>query len=331
MIGKYLSNTDYATLQDISISNEFALYNLKQMQICNKSIFVVFHGNTAIGILNVSLIEGKYYSTYRQIDSKCIQKLFDDNSNVAFGCYENESLIFDGESFYSTETDLLFENDFSGIDSIQLKPLEITYDQISSTAGNNARSISYSLADQMVIVPNTYKNSEGICWAASIAMKYNFENGYNKGLMGYVDAVNVYDCLKRELGYNPAGNTTCVKAGLGHFGMYDTYYKGDVSATAVVAEIYNDNPILASLKGTSDLTHTTIYHSVVICGVTYNSDDSAIYEIADSNTTTIQLAYVDSNASSSSADFIYSPDYLAEYYSWYQVYSYLPDNTHITD
>lgn len=73
----------------------------------------------------------------------------------------------------------------------------------------------------------------------------------------------------------------------------------------------------------------SVESDAVICGVTYNSDDSAVYEIADSNTTTIQLAYVDSNASLSSADFVYAPDYMAEYYSWYQVYSYLPDNTNI--
>lgn len=326
VIGKYLRDTDYASLDGVCVSDAFPLHDLENSQICDKDIFVIYYKENVIGVLSVMECADSYYSVFRLTDVDCIQNAFDSKANIAFCCCNGESLMFDGSNFYNTQTGNLTDYILEDDSFVRLEPLDSIYGSLRQYAGNNTRGYYYCLEGTIEPVANTYKYSKGICWAASIAAKYNYEHGYYKGGFGYVDAVNVFDCVEREYGSRPTGIPACETLGLRHFGMYDTYYEGDVSATAIVAEIANDNPVLIGLKGSNKLSHITIYHSAMICGVEYNNDDSAMYEIVDPNCSTIQQAFVATNASESSSDFKYSPDYLAEYYSWYSTSSYRPEN-----
>lgn len=326
-LGKYLSDTDYASLSGVTLSDAFELYDLETMETCNKDVFVAYYEDTVIGIMCVSSVDGGYYSTFRQQSPVCIQNAYDSEMDIAFCCNNGESLIFDGVNFYDTQTDEVTDYSFENELSMQLNSLDAEYGQFQPYVSSNARVSVVMNAELDSYYFHRVENQSingGICWAASIATKYNYENGYLEGDSGYKDAMDVYTAISVATGSTPVGTAHYYKIGLSMYGLLDTCYADSISGTAVYTELSHDNAVIIDVSGTGGA------HSLVIGGMRYYDDNTAVYTVADSNFPELMEAYVDSNADLSSEDFKYGPEgYGFVFTNWYQTYSFRSENTHI--
>ena len=335
ILGKYLSDTEYASLDNVTISEAFDLYDLETMQVCNKDVFVTYYNNTMIGIMCVSLVNEDYYSTYQECSSVCIQDAFDNGTNIAFCCSNDEALIFDGDNFYDMYTGLVINCNVENEDYIPLNSIAYAYNQLEDYAIKKARTIGTTLEDMDYF--NRVRNVDidgGICWAASIAVKYNYVNKCLEGDGDYKTATKVYaevrDSYESGL-VKPIGNIQYVTRGLRIYGLSDTYCQTSASVTAIYYELTYDNPVLISMAGTKS-DGSVERHSLIIGGVVYNDNYSAVYTVADSNTPTSILTKVHvKDADSSYRSFYYTGVNSSIIYDdWYRTYSFSERNPYLS-
>lgn len=335
ILGKYLSDTEYASLEGVSLSDAFDLYDLETMTICNKNIFVAYHDNTVIGIMCVSLVNGEYCSTFQEFNSVCLQDAFDDGIDIAFCCKDGKALAYIDDTLYDIYTSNVENYTIENDTLISMSTPAISYVELETYAQRNSRSLVMVLQEMDYFKRVLNANiGDGICWCASIAVKYNYKHRLLSDDDDYKSATKVYATIRDsyESGLvTPIGNIQYITRGLSLFGLSDTYCQTSATVTAIFYELYRDNPVLIGVEG-EDSNGKTTRHNLIIGKAVYNDDYSAIYTVADSNTSTAILTEVHvGNADSSNCSFYYSmPGSSIVYYDWYNTYSFLESNPHLT-
>lgn len=325
-LGRYLENTEYASLGDVGISEAFMLYDLSTSQIANGDIYVVFNNDTVIGTLCVDYYEGNYYSSFNKSGIEYLQNAYNDGKQIAYSCNNGESLLFDGYDFFSRKTENMTDYSFDDENNISVNTLNIAYDDFQRNLSESSRSVSISCDLEGALEPvSNYPINGGICWAASVAIKYNYVNGYYTGDAGRIDAMDVFEAVRQKMGGSPEGTVTNQKYAMSHFGLYDTYTGGSVPIVAIMTEISHDNPVIISVNGTVGA------HSVVIGGVVYRDNASTTFTIADSNFPDLMQCECTANQAESqiSTFYYYDAAYGGAFTNWYQTFSYMPNNSYI--
>lgn len=327
VMGKYLSGTDYASMDDVKLSAGINYYNFSTMQVCGK-VYIAYCGNDVIGMLNVGLEDGERYSSFNRCSFPAIQEAYDAGKSVALGCYDGQILLYDGEKFYNTMTSPVETVELSAVD-VPLSALDCVYDDFDPYVRIARSMIMGRTMFDVDAVPNNSING-GICWAASVAAKYKYENTYIFNSDGSfeenevnITALNVYYRVRKVTGLAaPAGTVENTRIALREYGLLDSYKDGGMSATKVYAEVENNNPIIITIA------NKTACHSVIIYGVEYYDFDTAKYYISDCNFAGTDIEYeltaeVRSNAASNWKDFnYYQSAYGMAFTDWTQTFSY---------
>lgn len=329
MLVEYLKDSDYASLENISLSSPFDYYNFQTGDICG-TVYIVYHNEDVVGMLCIGDDSGEYSSSYLEGNIPYIQKAYDTDKNVAFGCYEQKVVCFDGVSFVDIQTDNAVD-DYEMSMSIKTKKLSPYFKDFSDYIDPVAPcSVVYSAEIDIDPVSNEIVNDKGICWAASVAAKYNYENEYYKteddnGVIsydsGYVTARNVYDLVKLNTGEIPIGTSKYTCAALQLFGLTNSYKASALSATTIYGELYQDNAVIVSIAN-SDYSSG---HSVIIAGVEYtvgSGTPTVKYKLCDSNFSELKMTIKCNESPYDKSINYYDAAYGYTFINWYQSYSY---------
>lgn len=324
----YVKCTDYASVDEVELSTCLNYYDYSTMEVCGNA-YVVSYCDAPIGIMYLNKTNGKYASSYSKGVPVCIQTAFAKGEDIALGCCNGEAVMYDGEDFFSTRTGqkldgIEMENGTqslseSAVEDVVLTPAD-TVSRVVPIASVNSNVI-IGTSVYVEPVPNETINGDGICWAASIAEKYNYENGVFEGDAGYKSARDVYNTITAIYGGYQKGYDYVIKRGLLAYGLYSNCSNHSMNVTEVMTEIAHNNPILINIRGRNS-SGKIVAHSVVVSGATYYDEGHALYTLADPNCEYEMLARVE-NAAYSGDDFSYlDKDHGFTFTEWYTTFSY---------
>lgn len=323
MLVDYLDNSEYSSLEGVSLSSAFDYYNFETMSVCG-TVYVVYHNDDVIGMLCIGDDAGEYSSSYLDYEFPKIQKALDNNIDIALGCYNQRVVCYDGEAFVDLQTnqDIEVNANSASVDIDSVSPCYTDLQDCVSPIATYATPYMISL--KIDSVPNEVVNDKGICWAASIAAKYNYVHKYKKGDTGYVTARNVYDIVGIKLGGTPVGSVEYTRAALDCYGLTNTYKAYALSGTAVYGELYQKNPVIISIS-TSSTSKVQAAHSVVISGIILNAGTTSStvqYQLCDSNFEEIKTTTLKKESPYDESIEYFDAAYGCTFTNWYQSYSY---------
>ena len=96
---RYLLNTDYASMENVSVSNAIPCIDLETGE---RGIdeYAVFYNDTVIGLMAVGKVDGEYHSSFVAGGFEGIQKVFDESEKALLGFTDEQTFIYNGNSYY---------------------------------------------------------------------------------------------------------------------------------------------------------------------------------------------------------------------------------------
>lgn len=302
---KYL--TSYNVNRDaVYISDSYHVYNMDRDDSSNvrynpTDVYIVFEDNSIIGMLSVNKISGNYYSSFEYNTYDILQDIYDDEGFFSF-VSQNEKLFVETNSnvypIYGANDQIQY--DFS---KTQEKKLDKSRKLSLSESTRELQSQLYQKNLLVPIVPNESING-GLCWAAAIASKIDFLN--NDTLLAH----DVFYDLEDEYSTTPEGYPLWIIRGYDYYNAPCTYLDRMLNCVEVYNNIQNDNPIHISLTGSG------VGHSVLLSGITINTDATGIYRLVDSNRNVYVDVIVSEDTMVADDDFVYVTNYGYTFTHW---------------
>ncbi len=176
---------------------------------------------------------GEYSSSYLDYEFPKIQKALDNNIDIALVAIIRELSAMTVRHLLIFRQIKIIEVNANSA-SVDIDSVSPYYTDLQDCVSPIATyATPYMISLKIDSVPNEVVNDKGICWAASIAAKYNYVHKYKKGDTGYVTARNVYDIVGIKLGGTPVGSVEYTRAALDCYGLTNTYKAYALSGTAV--------------------------------------------------------------------------------------------------
>lgn len=284
------------------LSDGFAVYDLDE-GVTEHYIYFLLSGTDAIARLDVYGGE-EQYSCFSLIE----------NANICVGD-ELQIYLNDGGLFCRTENEDIF---FAGENSVGCEDVNLEIDGQELTAkyplelSGTSRSVrAYNIPLQYVGNAAT-SSGAGLCWAACIASRANYEKGFQ------LTASNVYSaaCASSAPGKPsgvPCGTVEWIQYTYSIMGISTTYAAGGKTKEQVVSIVSNQDPIYCGVYRKDGTDY--IGHGVLLKGY-YIDDSVCVYFFMDPNCTSDVTIIVDSDAQLNPADFVYSNG--IEYEYWYR-------------
>lgn len=304
VLNDILQLNGYENGDSYQLSDEFEVMDLDTNTIVeNENQYFVISDDEVIGLYAVYEINNSYESNYFSFTSEEVNEALDSGTTVAIG-YKNDILyiISEDDVLYSSidvSDDTLFLSFDRSICSFE--PISAEYLFTIQTPRTRA-SVVFNKQLSVGIVKNSIspKTGEGLCWAASGAMKINYTKGKS------LTARDVYYAMYNKYSSEPVGNMTWYKRMYPYYGISATYYEDGVGTGTVSTAINNNKPVQISVK------NSTSSHAVVISGITIYTDHS-VYTICDPNKNSKVYQNVSYAAMSDPSQFYYG-----SYTDWYR-------------
>jgi len=302
ILKEYLLLEKHTPSDDYYISNSYQINYFNSNTVDNATeIYFVFKDNDVIGMLNVGYNNNEYTSKYSRISNDVVSTLFAEKTPFALGYVSDDLYVY-----YNNQLVPLLNNATTDIDmsvkSISTKSVikerNYSFTQIRSSALFN-KVLNVTHVDNAL---NPY-TGDGLCWAACVAMKANYQNNYSSPLI----AVGVLQLLrsKYESRYGmPVGTMVWVQRAYDYFNINSNGSMSGLTASQVSSIINNNKPIQIHLQGNLVSNGTSVSHAVLIIGCTIFSDH-AIYIIDDPNLPERQYQSVSSTAMTNPNAFLY--------------------------
>lgn len=301
----------YDENSDIAISSYFPVYNFENGEITpNKRIYFIFYDDSVVGKLSIDIANNEYQANYSIISNSILDELYQKKISFAYGYYGDISAV-------------LFENELKPINSNAKIQYESFYDDL--TLKNVTKEQKFSLEKQtrssllynkqlsnvsFVYNVSNPDNGEGLCWAATMAMKINRETTV---VIDRVTARDVYQQAK-NVGISedlPYGCIFWYKVTYPSYFVYiDEYINGGLTYNQITTALNKNKTIHVDLLyGSGGWGHSVLFTGISI----YN--DYSLYTIYDSNGYKC-YQYVSQEAMNDPSKFYYSTDYNRTYYNW---------------
>ena len=303
VLKEYLVLQDYYSFANIYISNSFNVYDFgNNSTVSDRNVYFIFDNDDVIGMLTVVNNQNDFGSKYSVISNSFLSELYTNQSELAIG-YENEYLfaVSNGEYYsFLNNTNLSVSVNSLTVDTQVLKKARA----YNAVIPRDTILFDKQLSVNHVSNANNPTTGAGLCWAACVAMKVNYQTYRTAQL----NSIGVYQLLKSKYGGNPIGNMTWYKRAYPYFNVSCTYLTRGLG-TGEVSDIINLNiPIQIGLS-TDDSAHAVL---IVGCRIYSNH---AIYSINDPNDPEVQYQDVTYNAMSNPDYFVYYAN-TKTYTSW---------------
>lgn len=292
-------NGEISESSEISISNSFNLIDDNQTE-CEPNIYFVFDNDSIVGTLTIGSYEGQYYSSFEKNDG--VSDLF----VQAQSCYNNgtEIALTNANDEFTIQTEDAFE--LTSIQENSTFNCSAIEKETTVVMPSSSSSVLYHIQLNTTRVANSSYKGAGLCWAATMATKYNYLKNSNM-VTSYIAYV-----LDTKYGSTPSGTSTWILRGYNYLfgdGIVKRYM-GMMDYNEIIAQLQKNNPIHMSLTG--DATHGVLLSGINV----YNG--YSVYYIDDSNSSTTDhvAVYVSSDTMYATSDFIYYATEETTYTTW---------------
>lgn len=309
-VGEYLSGFGYDNSDEVSISQEYSVYNSEE----NTKLIFVKVDNKNVGAISISK-DNKTAFLYgtdllKEIDDESFS-IVSTKNNVEI---RTKSKIYSlyGKNKYCGVNKKNKYNNYKKIKYIDVtKDVNISGEKVDSVgmmednivSGDYQTNFSYIGTHQKTLakikktknVKNLYmipvklmKNDEvqvgnakyGMCWAAAGASIIQYKRG---DISSYSTWEN-YNNLKKYYGGNPIGTIEWEKRMWDYHKLKMTYVDHRMSYKTVSNLMKNNKPVYCSFLHNESNTNNNYAHAVVLCGSYYRTDlDRYYYVYMDSN------------------------------------------------
>lgn len=280
----------------LSYSHPVSLYDFDNGSVIGSEIFI-FDDEELIGKTEVYNSGDEYMSTFDTYITADIDWAYQTGEEIAVG-YVNNTLFM-----YSDSEGYVYIDGFENYDLPSGTPLELSAITVwNETSADFAVSYSVATARLNVIhVPNslTY-NGNGECWAACIAMKLNYQMGYNLDADTVFEAADSLGLLDWNFDYGLVIDLSDESAVYSHYG----YNVTETSNRLTHGEVYNilrsGKPLAISINNSNDDKG----HKIIIKGITLDAASST-YIFDDPNTKIERTTILNGNPSQTYPSFSY--------------------------
>ena len=313
----YSTLSDFLDIQNIDfdsnvlISEPFEVYDFNNDGIIdNREIYFIIRGNKVIGRLAFNIVNNEFQANYLALSNSIFDNLYQNNIDFAYGFYDNNTIVLINNEFRTFDNTVIGNSDEL---ELNCETKTITRDLVNNSFVALTLSECYSTTRSSLLfnkqlsgvthVSNSKTPSNnGLCWAATMAMKINRESPSWSNM----DADDVFWNMRIMFGEDPIGDIEWYKKGYPRFGMDNlTYKSGGMTCGQVSSAIQNNKTIHADLWTSSSAKGKKEGHSILISGIKIYSDH-AIYTIYDCNQDYgMFYQYVSSQAMSNPAYFYY--------------------------
>lgn len=257
----------------LSYSHPVSLYDFDNGSVIGSEIFI-FEDEELIGKTEVYDSEDGYISTFDTYITADIDWAYQTGEEIAVG-YVNNTLFM-----YSDSDGYVYIDGFENYDLPSVTPLELSAITVwNETSADFA--VSYSVATARLNVNHVHTSytyqSKGECWAACIAMKLNYQKGYNLDADTVFEAADSLGLIAWDF------NTSSLVIDLYDEGAVYSHYGYNVTETSnrlTHGEVYNilrsDKPLAISINNDdSQKGHQIIIKGIVLeaASSTYVVDD----------------------------------------------------------
>jgi hypothetical protein len=295
ILPKYLKAHDVANA-DIYISNSFDVYNNDIKMASDADTYVVFEEDDVIGLLSVNYIDGTFHSSFEFGEFEDIQNYYDCEKEVAF-ISSNEKMSVEPSTKKSSIEREDISVDFSSIEKDRRIPCSV---QRGTTSHYYRKNIS------VPIVPNAISPAgQGLCWAASIASKYDYLTGNN------LVAIDIYNALDELYDGTPIGIALWEARAFSHLNMSYTHLTRMLDCSEILPNIQANNPIYIGVSRSGGA------HALLLCGITFYTDGTGLYRVMDPNRTVYVDIAVSEDTMNGDDQLTYVTTYGYTYTSWY--------------
>lgn len=301
----YINSEFDGTLPSVYVSNQYNLYDFNDLSKGNEVVYFVFDQNEIIGLFTVSEYKGNFYSSFEKKTKDNTANYF----NQLQANYENSINIMignDNGAFMIREESLpnARQKNTTVLSAIE-KSQEILISPLSDS------SLYYKQLNTTAVANSTSDSGAGLCWAATIAVRFNYRNLSNTTRL---TSYYVYKKLQGSYKAEPTGTSLWVLRGYSTFSHNipsTSAYSEMLTYSEITTQLKNDNPIHMHLTNNTDKAHAVLLSGIKI----YNGH--CIYYIDDPNKTSHIAVYVSSDTMQAKSDFIYAASSTTVYSSWY--------------
>lgn len=272
---RFLNITGFEYGNDYQISNSFDVYNFDdESYVQNRKLSFIMSDNKIIGVINTGDINGEYISSYYEISSEELNNAFNDSSDIVVGYKKEIFYILTNNKIIYMSNDknndiLISDFDFTNIsfDTIIIEN-EYVYSPVTTRA---TILFNKQLNVKRVNNGNSPRTGVGLCWAATSAMKINFQKSKS------LTAMNIYNAMYNKYKSEPVGNMIWHKRVYPYYGVSCKYYDRGLGAGDVSNAIRDNKPVHIDVFPSKGIGHSVIISGVTIC------DNYATYTITDPN------------------------------------------------
>ena len=298
-----VTKSEYVPQQDIVLSNPIPQYECVTGDLV-ANVYLMFDGTVHIGLVLVSSKGENRSSTAYLCNYPVLEMAKNAGSRVVFyqenGCF---TVYIDGDRF-------ILENPNGVADFVEL---EIKNGCIISTTVpvslQQNRSIYYSLNVDFV---DNWNINGGICWAAALASKINYQTGSDLDAMDvYNRCVTYWSMENMSEADRPAGNSQWYQIAAELYNVSMTYLDRPINSEGRFVTCFRTGrPIIMRLRTEDEQSR----HAVVNCGI---EEDADFYElkIMDPNKAYYVYATIPHDFFETQAGFSYNAGY-ADYTKW---------------
>lgn len=279
--------------EDAFISNRFEVYDTRNNEI-DHYIYFLIDTDIAIGMLNVYVEEDSYSSSFSPLYNSDIKK------GSALQLYINDNGLFVREDENDT---LLSGKDCSGNESAFLN-----YPILQVEIGSRIPSLRISRSNASYVIPvsfvanDTTESGNGLCWAACIASRVNYEKGRSYTARSIFSAASASSAVGKPSGI-PVGTTEGMKYTYRLFGI-STTSTSTLTKDYLTDIIESNKPVIFNVFRTEG--GKDIGHSVLMKGYYVLSPSSIVYMFMDPNVETSVSIVVNTIAQQDPEEFVYT-------------------------
>lgn len=298
----------------ISFSDAYPIYDLESSQT-HKNIYFFIKGDKIIASLIVSKIKDQYFSSFSTNYLQEFNNIFTNNIPSVLCSHSGYYIL------HSEKSNLILSRDDY---SRKIDINALNYSNTATYIIEGSHSIYINSIQPMYTynylyvtpVSNGYDpyNGAGLCWAACVAAKTNYQAGTS------LSAIRVLnDCINNTTqgeiaAYGrPSGSVHWINRAFSFEGLSTTNMAGGLTISQITAQLSSNKPIFMYL------TNGQVSHTILVIGV-YADGSTNVYYVMDPNQGSIVSINVSQSALSNPSYFSYitsTQTYSTWYWSFY--------------
>lgn len=310
-VERFLEKENYDAVADLSLSNPIPLHNLDSNGEKIGNVYFAFDGTKNIASLLVSSHEDQYDSSFYMSNYEAVNQALLNEENIVLGSINDCFLLFSNGNMHILEN----PNHYDTVDTDNSMLIEGT--RISQIVELSilpkGKSVYYNLSVPFVDNDSSPLSGYGLCWAACLASKINYQQGKS------LTAMDIWRACWKTVAYDdatdPMGTDEWVKTAGSLYNINIQVKSGQMNTSQITQRLRLENPAIAVIYGKNN-KNESVSHAILLNSF---DEDADYYEVSfmDPNVgnSYVYISFSHSNLDSGKG-FSYNTTWGSKYTSW---------------